>query len=156
MNPSPDSGVAAEGTVETLTGHRLPSGVGFRRAFLEVNAVQTVNGRERVVWSSGHTNEVGVIVDADGTPLPTEFFAGGKFEEHHETIDSQNQVQIYQELTTDADGQFTTSFIRRDHGVKDNRLMPHGYTLDVPDPASLTGRYLEATPPKGAAATAPD
>lgn len=156
VKASNDCGVIADVTVENLTGHRLPSGVGFRRAFLEINAVQTVDGRERAVWSSGHTNDVGVIVDADGKPLATEFFTGGKFEEHHETIDSQNQVQIYQELTTDADGQFTTSFIRRDHEVKDNRLLPHGYTFDGPDPASLTGRYLEATRPKGAAAKDPD
>ncbi len=156
MKEAAACGLVADVTVENLTGHRLPSGVGFRRAFLEVDAVQNVDGRERVVWSSGHTNDVGVIVDADGKPLPTEFFAGGKFEEHHETIDSQSQVQIYQELTTDADGQFTTSFIRRDHEVKDNRLLPHGYTPEGPDPASLTGRWLEATRPKGAAAKDPD
>ncbi len=40
--------------------------------------------------------------------------------------------------------------------MKDNRLLPHGYTFDGPDPASLTGRYLEATRPKGAAAKDPD
>ena len=156
MQRSSDCGVIADVTVENLTGHRLPSGVGFRRLFLEVEAVQTVNGRERVVWASGHTNAVGVIVDADGKPLATEFFNDGKFEEHHETINSQSQVQIYQELTKNADDEFTTSFIRRDEEVKDNRLLPHGYTFEGPDPASLSGRFLEATHPKGAAAKDPD
>ena len=59
-------------------------------------------------------------------------------------ITSQDQVQIYEELVKNANGEFTTSFIRRDETIKDNRLLPIGWTEHGPDP-SLNGRFLEST-----------
>lgn len=147
--------LTADVTVTNLTGHRLPSGVGFRRAFVELLVLENRDGRERVVWSSGRTNSVGVIVDGEGRPLDTEFLANGKYQKHHEVITSDDQVQIYEELTRDADGNFTTSFIRRDDDVKDNRLLPIGWTKKGPDP-SLNGRFLKATYPHGNAGEDPD
>ena len=141
--------------VTNLAGHRLPSGVGFRRAWIELLVVENRDGRERVVWSSGRTNSVGVIVDTHGKPLPSEFFEHGAFQPHHQTITSDTQVQIYEELAKDADGNFTTSFIRRDHEVKENRLQPIGWTESGPDP-SLNGRFLKATFPHGEAEHDPD
>ena len=70
-------------------------------------------------------------------------------------ITSDEQVQIYEELTRDAARRFTTSFIRRDHEVKDNRLLPAGWTATGPDP-SLNGVFLDATYPKGDAEHDPD
>jgi hypothetical protein len=64
-------------------------------------------------------------------------------------------VQIYEELTKNADGKFTTSFTRRDTIVKDNRLLAIGWTERGPDP-SLNGRFLEATHPEGSAVNDPD
>lgn len=156
--------VTAEVTVTNRTGHRFPSGVGFRRAFLEFLVVQNDSGRERVVWSSGRTNSVGVVVDAAGQPLPSEFFSDVRdaqgqtrqaYQPHHRLITSPGQVQIYEELVQDANGRFTTSFIRRDETVKDNRLLPLGWSRTGPDP-SLNGRYLRATLPDGEAAADPD
>ena len=147
--------LTAEVTVTNLTGHRLPSGVGFRRAFVELLVLENRDGRARVVWSSGATNSVGVIVDGEGRPLDTELLAGNKYQKHHEVITSDEQVQIYEELTRDADGNFTTSFIRRDDDVKDNRLLPLGWTKEGPDP-SLNGRWLAATFPHGNAKDDPD
>jgi mono/diheme cytochrome c family protein len=149
------STLTANVTVTNLAGHRLPSGVGFRRAFLEFVVIETRDGSERVVWSSGRTNSVGVIVDGEGRPLPTEFLANGAYQRHHQVITSDDQVQIYEELVQDADGKFTTSFIRRDHDVKDNRLLPLGWTEKGPDP-SLNGRFLKATHPHGEAERDPD
>ncbi|HVE70315.1 MAG TPA: cytochrome P460 family protein [Thermoanaerobaculia bacterium] len=142
-------------TVTNLTGHRLPSGVGFRRTFLEFLVLENRDGRSRVVWSSGATNSVGVIVDGEGRPLPTELLTDGAYQKHHEVITSDDQVQIYEELTKDSDGNFTTSFIRRDSDVKDNRLLPLGWTKSGPDP-SLNGRWLAATFPHGNAKDDPD
>ena len=147
--------LTADVAVTNLAGHRLPSGVGFRRAWVELLVVETQDGRERVVWGSGRTNRVGVIVDGSGRPLETEFFANGKYQQHHERITSEDQVQIYEELTKDGDGNFTTSFIRRDTDVKDNRLLPIGWTKNGPDP-SLNGRFLKATHPHGGAESDPD
>jgi hypothetical protein len=151
-------------TVTNATGHRFPSGVGFRRAWIELLVIDKQDERARLVWSSGRTNGVGVIVDAQGKPLPSEFFAAYKdasgreqqhYQEHHEAITSDGQVQIYEELTRDAAGRFTTSFLRRDREVKDNRLLPAGWSAAGPDP-SLNGEFLDATFPKGDAARDPD
>ena len=141
--------------VTNLTGHRLPSGVGFRRAFIELLVLENRDGRERVVWSSGRTNSVGVIVDGEGRPLPTEFLTNNAYQKHHEVITNDSEVQIYEELAKNADGNFTTSFIRRDQDVKYNRLLPIGWTEQGPDP-SLNGRFLEATYPHGEAKKDPD
>src|SRR5215212_5603548 len=122
--------LTADVDVTNRTGHRLPSGVGFRRAWIELLVLENRDGRERVVWSSGRTNSVGVIVDGEGRPLPSEFLRNGAYQEHHTVITNDDQVQIYEELTKDADGKFTTSFIRRDHDLKDNRLLPIGWTKD--------------------------
>ncbi len=151
--------------VTNLAGHRLPSGVGFRRAFIEFMVIDQSLGQSNVIWASGRTNPLGIIVDGDGKVLPSEFFTeytgkDGKkrqhFQPHHQNINSQGQVQIYEELTEDADGKITTSFLRRDHEFKDNRLLPAGWTKAGPDPKNFSGVYLEATYPKGDAATDPD
>jgi mono/diheme cytochrome c family protein len=154
--------LTANVTVTNLTGHRFPSGVGFRRAWIELLVIEQRDERQRLVWSSGRTNTVGVIVDAEGRPLPTEFFApvtgaAGRqqYQAHHDVITSDDQVQIYEELVQDAAGRFTTSFLRRDHELKDNRLLPLGWSASGPDP-SLNGEFLEATFPKGDAARDPD
>ena len=61
--------------VTNKTGHRLPSGVGFRRAFLELRVTDNSNGQ--TVWCSGCTNELGVITNggaAQSERLPSELF----------------------------------------------------------------------------------
>ena len=93
-----------------------------------------------MVWASGRTNGLGVIVDGNGKPLPSEFFAEYKdtqgkvqqsYQPHYETITAQNQVQIYEELNLNAEGKFTTNFTRRDVQLKDNRLLPIGWTPEI-------------------------
>jgi mono/diheme cytochrome c family protein len=150
--------LVAKVTVTNKTGHRFPSGVGFRRAFLEFQVIDNRNGQ--TIWASGRTNELGIIVDGNNKPLPSEFFdryrdKDGKWQQYYQphyydqpghTITREDQVQIFEELIQDADGNFTTSFIRRDTPVKDNRLLPLGWSLKGPDP-SLSGVFLEATYP---------
>jgi hypothetical protein len=143
--------------VHNKVGHRFPSGVGFRRAFLELLVVDSGDDREvdaedPVVWSSGRTNELGVLVDADGAPLPCEFFSNDattnkqSFQPHHEVITSPGQVQIYETLLWSGEHKFTTSFIHGSEVVKDNRLLPRGWKPEGPDPA-LNGAFLRATYP---------
>src|SRR6202521_672072 len=149
--------LVANVTVTNKTGHRFPSGVGFRRAFIEF---QVVDKSKKTVWASGRTDELGIIVDENNNRLPSEFFAryqdeSGKPRQHYQphyydqpghTITRQDQVQIFEELIQDADGNFTTSFIRRDTPVKDNGLLPLSWTAKGPD-SSLSGEFLAATPP---------
>ncbi|WP_197527958.1 cytochrome P460 family protein [Posidoniimonas polymericola] len=149
-------------TVRNKAGHRFPSGVGFRRAFVELTVVELPaeqGGEERVVWGSGRTNSVGVLVDGRGRPLPTELFDEDlldkqRHQPHHTEITQEDQAQIYESLLCNAEGRFTTSFLRGCETIKDNRLLPKGWTPLGPSP-DLTGRYLEATHPKGDAAQDP-
>jgi hypothetical protein len=118
--------VSATVNIRNKAGHRFPSGVAFRRAFIEF----TVRDGNNIVWSSGRTNEIGVILDGKKQPLPSEFLPDtGKqrYQRHYQTIDSEDQVQIYEELNKNAAGQFTSSFIHRVEHVKDNRLLPKGW-----------------------------
>lgn len=152
--------LTAEVKVTNLTGHRFPSGVGFRRAFLEFT-VKDPQGN--VVWASGRTNAVGVIVNAKNKPLPSEFLTQDPqtgeqaFEPHYQTITRQDQVQVYEELTKNPEGVFTTSFLARMETVKDNRLLPKGWTAQgpegfkafySPDPGEAE-EALRATHPEG-------
>ena len=84
--------------------------------------------------------------------LPTESFDDGKFQPHFcqlNPITSSSQVQIYEELTKDAQRQFTTSFTRRDYEKKDNRLLPVGWSKDGPANLKIPEPYLHATLPVG-------
>ncbi|HEX3468706.1 MAG TPA: hypothetical protein VHT05_11565 [Candidatus Elarobacter sp.] len=143
--------------VTNLTGHRFPSGVGFRRAWIELD-VADASGAP--LWSSGATNARGEIVDGPGSTrvLSTEYFtpgAGGEqryqphFDQAH-PIDREDEVQIFEELVADRSGRLTESFIRRDHHVKDNRLLPQGWRKDGPPGVPLPANWLAATRPEGA------
>ena len=118
----------AQVTVTNLAGHNFPSGVSFRRAFVNF---QVLDAGGKVLWASGNTNSDGVILDNSGTPLETEFFGPKQqsFQPHFwegSPITSDKQVQIYEELATDPQGMLTTSFLSLDHKVKDNRLQAQG------------------------------
>jgi hypothetical protein len=125
--------------VTNKAGHYLPSGVGFRRLFLEV-LVKDKQGR--VLWASGRTNEFGAIVAGRSDQvLPSEQPVknpDAAFQPHYQEITREDQAQIYQELIVDSAGQLTSSFLRRIEHVKDNRIRPHGYDpeffLESPSP----------------------
>lgn len=151
-------------SVDNKTGHRLPSGVGFRRAFLEIRATDAAG---RQLWCSGCTNGAGVIIGPDGEPLKTEFLdhvpegaTEALYQPHHDLIDDQTQVQIYEELTQNAKKRFTTSFVHRVYHPKDNRLLPWGAAEPGTaafekrfGPSEVTAAFMKATMPEGRAAT---
>ena len=75
-------------------------------------------------------------------------FGSQRYQMHHCVITSETDVQIYEELVRDGNDQFTTSFIHRDEEVKDNRLLPKGWSANGPDVDSPTIReFIEATYP---------
>jgi hypothetical protein len=140
--------LVAEVIVTNKVGHRFPSGVGFRRAFLEVVARRKSTGE--VVWGSGRTNSVGVIVDGKGEPLPSEFLPDDKtFQPHYQDIRGEDQVQIYEELTLNAKHEFNTSFIHRVTHVKNNRLLARGWLSEknLEGRSDIVKQFLVATDP---------
>ena len=121
--------------IQNLAGHNLPSGVSFRRAFLDL---QVLDASGNVLWESGGTNADGVITDTAGNPLLTEFFSPSQqtFQPHFWTgnpITSDQQVEIYEEMIRDPQGQLTTSFLSLDNKVKDNRIQPQGRSSSGPN-----------------------
>jgi hypothetical protein len=161
--------LSAAVTVTNKTGHRFPSGVGFRRAFIRFDvmdggSIDPRTRQPRIIWSSGATNEAGFIVDGEGRILESEYIGTNRhrkgpaqphFGGKDHPITSPGQVQIYEELVKDADGNYTTSFIRRNEIPKDNRLLPRGWTKEGPAPKSLSGEFLHATFAEGEAASDP-
>ncbi len=119
-------------SVDNLAGHKFPSGVSFRRAFIEFS-VEDESGK--VLWASGRTNPQGVTIDQNGKPIAGETWwqpncsarLPNAWQPHFENVTAENQAQIYQELITDAQGQLTTSFLSINAHPKDNRLQPHGF-----------------------------
>jgi hypothetical protein len=147
--------LSARVTVISKVGHKFPSGVGFRRAFLEFNVLDVNN---KVLWSSGKTDESGVIIDENKKPIDGELWwqpdCSGPLtpplervhQPHYKEITRQDQAQIYQELvaappdvpvTSDVAGlcgpkaeprgPLTTSFLSICAKVKDNRILPLGF-----------------------------
>lgn len=151
-----DNTLVVDVTAKNKTGHRFPSGVAFRRGFIEL----LVKDGDEIVWSSGRTNDAGVIVDHSGQPLATEFLPKGDcghpnnqpagcYQAHHQVITSDKQVQIYEELNRNKAQEFTTSFVHRVYIVKDNRLLPDGWrdsSFFKPQGEVMT-QYMEATDP---------
>jgi hypothetical protein len=143
--------LTADVTVESLPGHRFPSGVGFRRAWIELSVLDGERDGE-MVWASGRTNSVGLIVNGEDKPLSTEFFEGDTFQPHFDTaspITRQDQVQIYEEVTVDGDDHVTYSFIHRDEHLKDNRLLPTGWKPSAEFDGEVLQQFMEATDPEG-------
>ena len=106
------------------------------------------------MWSSGRTNDLGVIIGADGRPLPTEILRRATRRTGRQQSSAaprgDHVARPGADLRDAADAtqaaEFTTSFVRGCETVKDNRLLPRGWTKAGPGPA-LTGRFLEATYP---------
>lgn len=122
--------------IQNLAGHKLPSGVGFRRLFVELSVLDASG---QPIWVSGRTSPVGAILDEKGRPVKGEFLWKDEcrpmtaaeqkdwFQPHYTNITRQDQVQIYQELVRDPRGKLTTSFLSIAQDLKDNRLLPRGW-----------------------------
>ena len=99
------------------SGHKLPTSYPSRRAWLHVQITDAVGS---VVFESGAIDASGRIAglnsDADLTTL----------EPHHRTITSGEQVQSYEALMEDRDGNLTYTLLEAAIYRKDNRLLPLG------------------------------
>jgi hypothetical protein len=132
--------------VTNNAGHSFPSGVSFRRAFIDFEVLDNAG---KSIWASGATNQFGMITNGPGGPvLPTEFLENGQYQDHYTEISDQSKVQIYEELVKDTEGHFTTSFLSLYDNIKKNRLLPRGW--------KPTGPHAAETKPHGAAANDPD
>ena len=104
--------------VENLAGHKMPSGLPSRRAWLHLLVVDE-NGA--VVFESGRPMGDGRI---EGNAADEDLAA---WEPHYDRIDSPDQVQIYEPIMLNTDGEVTYTLLRAYEYRKDNRLLPAGF-----------------------------
>ncbi|HRD52034.1 MAG TPA: multiheme c-type cytochrome [Flavobacteriales bacterium] len=100
--------------LENKAGHRFPSGYPSRRAFVEF-IVLTAEGD--TVFKSGLLSSADEV---EGHDAP--------YEPHYDVITTGDQVQIYEMVMGDVNGNATTVLERAKEPLKDNRLAPVGFT----------------------------
>jgi len=142
LNPSRTGDqVAFTVRVDNLAGHKFPSAIPTRRAWLRV---RVKNAAGAVVFASGEHDSAGRLVNAAGQVLPSEALDGGILP-HYEVVRDAAEVQVYEGIMKDPAGQVTWRLLRASGYAKDNRLLPRGW---VP-----THEDAPETAPRGAAAT---
>ncbi len=107
-------------------GHKFPSGYPARRAWIEFE-VKNQNGE--TVFHSGRYNPDFSLPDEDDNVEP-----------HYNVINRPEQVQIYELVPGDVNGNFTNVLERCATTLKDNRLTPKGFLLN--DPSYDTTRIV--------------
>ena len=100
--------------LRNITGHKLPSGYPSRRMSVHFIA-SDLNGNE-IFRSGGFDGNY--FLTSETMP----------FEAHHDVINSEDQVQIYEMVMGDVNSQRTTILTRGFTHLKDNRLVPTGFT----------------------------
>lgn len=150
------AGLTFEVVVDSLAGHKVPTGYPSRRAWLHVS-VRDASGS--VVFESGAVEPDGRIAGNDNDADP------GRYEPHHVEIGSGDQVQVYESILVDRAGAVTTGLLSAVRHVKDNRLLPGGFDKAAAGPeiavhGSAAGdpdfteggdrvRYVVSAPPSG-------
>lgn len=113
--------------IKNITGHKFPSGYPSRRAFLKLT-VETEDGT--IIFNSGAWDDNYEVIGQD--PF---------YEPHYDTIRAEDQVQIYEMVVANVEGQRTTVLEQMAYPLKDNRLVPAGFTTahEVYDTVAITG-----------------
>lgn len=122
-------------TVQNKTGHKFPTGIPARRAWLHVTVLDK-NGR--VIFESGKPQEDGSILGSNADLDALEF------EPHRDVIRNRNQVQIYEPVMVDSEGTVTHTLLNAAAYVKDNRLLPAGFNKDTaPSDIAVVGHAVK-------------
>ncbi len=115
--------IIADVVVRNLAGHKFPTGFPSRRAWLHFTVL---DGSGQTVFESGGFNEDGSIVGNDNDADPA------LSEQHYLAIVEPNQVQIYEAIMRDTEGEITTALLYAAGYRKDNRLLPDGFEKKSP------------------------
>lgn len=119
--------------VVNRTGHKLPTSYPSRRAWVRV-LVKDAQGIVR--WQSGAIDQRGIIVDGSGAPLASEA-AHGPIQPHRTVITRQDEVQVYEAVHANVQGNPTFSLLFAAAYFKDNRLLPEGWSHTHADIADM-------------------
>ncbi len=117
--------------VENFCGHKLPTGIPLRRMWIHL---KVLGGDAEVIFESGNWDEDGEVIGLDEG-----------FEPHHDMINHPDQVQIYEPVMMDVNGDLTYTLLRAAGYLKDNRLPPVGFTSShsAYDSTAIEGAALQ-------------
>jgi hypothetical protein len=101
-------------SIENLAGHKIPTGIPYRRIWIHLK-VEDEN--QNIIFESGKWDLNGEIIGLDSL-----------YEPHYDVIAEENQVQIYETILKDVNGDITHNLLRTAAYEKDNRLPPIGFT----------------------------
>ena len=128
-------------SIENHTGHKLPGGYHSRRVYLHV---QVLDQNNELVFESGRIRPDGSIVGVAEDVNPA------VYEPHYDVITDETQVQVYQTIVSDINGNRTHSLLAGSGYLKDNRLLPSGLDKDaiaadttLPDSFGTFGEALQ-------------
>lgn len=113
-------------------GHKFPSGYPARRAWIEV---QITGDDGNVLYHNGAWDaETGHILGQEDVA----------WEPHHDVVENSDQVVIYELVLGDVNGDPTTVLERAHEHLKDNRMVPRGFSSDhvVYDTTAVVGNAL--------------
>ncbi|MBW6535264.1 MAG: T9SS type A sorting domain-containing protein [Mariniphaga sp.] len=99
--------------LKNKAGHKFPTGFPSRRAYLEF----LVTSDSDTLFHSGKKGS-SALVNSDYE----------HFEPHYENINNENQVQIYEFVMGDTEGDVTTVLEKAYIPLKDNRIVPEGFS----------------------------
>jgi hypothetical protein len=111
-------------------GHKLPAGIPFRRMWIHL---KVLDANSNIIFESGNWNSNGEIVGLNSD-----------YEPHYDIIRNANDVQIYEGVMIDVDGNVTNRLLRAAQFIKDNRIPPVGFTSTHPsyDTTAIFGNAL--------------
>lgn len=117
--------------IQNEAGHKTPTSYPSRRMWIHFKVTDNSNN---VVFESGRINADGSITGANSDADPA------TYEPHYDQITSADQVQIYEPVVADTDGNVTYTLLRSAYYLKDNRLTPRGFDkAGVPDDVAVRG-----------------
>ncbi len=113
-----DGRLHAQVNIINLAGHKLPTAYPSRRAWLYF---RVYDGNSRLIFESGRLNPDGSIEGNDNDADPD------RYEPHYSTIDSEDEVQVYEGILAAPEDKVTTVLLSAVRYIKDNRLLPQGF-----------------------------
>ncbi len=113
-----DGRLEATITVESSAGHKLPTAYPSRRAWLHLTVKDRGGG---LVFESGAVASSGRIAGNDNDDDEQ------RFEPHRQVIEQAGDVQIYEAILGNSQGQVTTGLLQAVTYLKDNRIVPPGF-----------------------------
>jgi len=96
-----------------ITGHKLPTGIPLRRMWIHLK-IEDLNHLK--IFESGAWDNQGRIYGMDQP-----------YEHHHNIIRNEDEVQIYEAIPVDVNGNVTFTLLKAATFIKDNRIPPIGF-----------------------------